>query len=83
MTLKKQLGQKVKNPICSKATYINFNTLVNRGHSYFVQLPGREIIPSKAVAHYSKLFHGDTVSVHNTALYQPTKYENIGYDILP
>jgi Alpha/beta hydrolase of unknown function (DUF900). len=83
MTVKKQLGQKVKNPICSKAIYINFNTLVDRGHSYFVQLPGREIIPAKAVAHYSKLFHGDAVSIHNTALYQPTKYEGIGYDILP
>ena len=79
----KQLGEKVRKPVCKKACYINFNTLVGPEHSYFLNLDGRTEIKKAAFKHYYTLFHGDTASVHNPTLYRPTAYRNIGWDILP
>lgn len=78
-----QLGKQVRRPISEKATYINFNTLAGEGHSNFLSLYGRTEIPQAASRHYNVLFHGDTVSVHNSNLYRPSEHRNIGYDILP
>lgn len=83
MTKKNQLGMKVKRPISEQATYINFNTLVDKEHSYFVSLHGRTAIKPQAFRHYNILFHGRHVNVNDTNLYKPSTYKQIGYDILP
>jgi len=78
-----QLGKQVRKPLSSKATYINFNTLAGKGHSNFLNLYGRNEIPAAAIRYYSRIFQGDTISLHDTSLYKPTAYRGIGYDILP
>lgn len=83
LSLKKQLGEKVKKPISKNATYINFNKIADRGHSNFLSLPGREPATKAASVHYNTLFHGNEVEVSDTTKYKPTGYHNIGYDLLP
>lgn len=79
----KQLGEKVRKPVCNKAIYINFNTLAGEEHSNFLTLEGRTQTRPAAYAHYNLLFHGDTVQLNNPKLYQPSVYRGIGWDILP
>lgn len=79
----KQLGERVLNPVCKKAYYINFNTLCGTEHSNFLTLTGRTNTKPPAFAHYNTLFHGDTVNVFNSRLYKPSAYKKIGWDILP
>jgi hypothetical protein len=79
----KQLGEMVRNPICKKAYYINFNALCATEHSNFLTLYGRTNTKPEAFAHYNTLFHGDTVNVYNSPHYKPTAYKKIGWDILP
>jgi len=78
-----QLGMKVRKSISDKATYINFNSLVDKGHSNFLNLKGRNKIPDAAYNHYNILFHGKGLPLEDTTLYQPSAYKNIGFDILP
>ncbi len=79
----KQLGERVRNPICKKAIYINFNTLSGTDHSNFLTLYGRTNTKPSAYEHYNFMFHGDMVLLNNPQLYKPSAYHNIGWDILP
>ena len=83
LSFKKQLGEKVKKPISKIATYINFNSITDRGHSNFLSLQGREPAKQAAMEHYNVLFHGKEIDLSDTTKYHPTKYHNIGYDLLP
>ncbi|RYE24563.1 MAG: alpha/beta hydrolase [Sphingobacteriales bacterium] len=83
LSFKKQLGEKVKKPISKQATYINFNSITDRGHSNFIYLPGREPAQPASIKHYNTLFHGNEVDVSDTTRYRPTQYHHIGYDLLP
>ncbi len=80
---RQQLGMKVKRPLSSKAIYVNFNTLADKGHSNFVNLYGRDRIPETAIEYYRVLFHGGAVNVQDSVKYRPSQYKAIGVDILP
>ena len=83
MSKRYQLGKQVRKPLSKKAVYINFETLVDKGHSNFLNLTGRNEIPEAAFQYYNTILHGDTAAVHDTHHYQPTTYRGIGYDLLP
>jgi len=78
-----QLGKQVRKPLSAKATYINFNTLVNEGHSYFLNFSNRNPLPEAATQYYSEILHGKKPNLTDSSRFQPTTYRNIGYDILP
>lgn len=78
-----QLGMKIRNKVSTKPVYVNFSTLVGRGHSNFLNIRGRNEIPEAAYNHYNTLLHGNAIPVQDTTLYTPTAYKGIGYDILP
>ena len=83
MSKRYQLGKQVRKPLSKKAVYINFEMLVDKGHSNFLNLTGRNEIPEAAFQYYNTILHGDTAAVHDTHHYQPTTYRGIGYDLLP
>lgn len=79
---KNQLGMKVKRHTCDNACYINFNTLVGKEHSYFLDLPNRYPSPPEAKRHFTALLHGSTIDTRLPA-YTPSAYRHIGWDIVP
>ena len=81
LSFKKQLGDRLRRPLSSHATYINFNMLCGENHSNFLTF--YSIILPEAEAHYSLLFHGADIPVRDTTRYRPSLYRGIGYDILP
>jgi len=78
-----QLGKQVCNPVSSKAIYVNFNTLVNEGHSNFLNLRSRNAIPDAALKYYNALFHGSSPNIADTNSFRVSRHRGIGYDILP
>lgn len=79
---KKQLGRTLKNPVSSKAHYINFNKLVGDGHSYFLVLRGRTTVHPTVKKYYDTILHGKTVDLSNGG-FSTSKHRNIGLDIMP
>ncbi len=77
-----QLGMKVKRPISKKATYINFETLVGRRHSNFLNLHNYPPQPKAAIKLYDQLFHGMSLDTSDTTMFRPSIYRKIGWDIL-
>lgn len=77
------LGEHAKGPLSKQTIYVNFNPLCGEGHSNFLELYGYNRIEPEAYAHYYTILHGDTVSVYDTAMYRPTEYKGVGWDILP
>jgi hypothetical protein len=77
------LGEHAKKQVSKNATYINFNPLCGSGHSNFMQLYGRSPARPEAVAHYSKLFHGEDVNVKDSLSYRKSAYRGVGWDIMP
>lgn len=77
------LGEHAKKPLSPRVTYINFNRLCGRGHSNFLEFNGYNRVEEEAHAHYRAVLHGDTVLLRSTALYAPTEYRGVGWDILP
>lgn len=82
MSLKKQLGQEQKNDRSTKALYVNFNELCNRNHSNFMEMPGRKVIPSAAIAYYNLLFHGHAAEVTDAQQFKANAYNRRDYTIL-
>lgn len=82
MNKKKQLGRTLKQPLCSKAKYVNFNSLVGEGHSYFLSLQGREPVNSTVKKYYSALLNGQSVDL-TTETYKKSSYRGIGVDMVP
>lgn len=82
-SFRKQLGEKVKAPLASKAIYINFNQAAGEGHSIFLPLPNRSAGSPEIFAHYSQLFHGRKITPGDSKNYAPTAYRGIGWDLLP
>lgn len=83
LSKKRELGERVRNPISTRARYINFSQLVDQGHSNFLSLHGRPKATPEAIAHYRTVLHGDTINFNGNEMYQPTDYRDIGWDILP
>jgi hypothetical protein len=77
------LGEHAKKPLSPQVAYINFNRLCGRGHTNFLEFKGYSRVEEEAHAHYRKVLHGDTVVLDNTAMYAPTEYRGVGWDILP
>jgi hypothetical protein len=78
-----QLGMKVKRPLSEKATYINFEKLVGKRHSNFLNLRRYPAQPKAAVNIYGELLHGEKVNVQDTLSYRISDYKKIGWNILP
>ncbi len=76
------LGEHAKRPLSSRADYVNFNRLCGRGHSNFLELYGYNRVEEEARTHYRTVLHGDTVLLSDTALYAPSGYRKVGWDIL-
>lgn len=83
MTARKQLGQKVRPPLLPGATYINFHTLADRGHSLFLSLPFRAPAPDAALQYYRILLHGNAPPLQDSTRFRRTTYRDVGWDILP
>lgn len=79
---KKQLGTKPRLS-CKEVHYFNFSPLVNKRHSYFVNLAGRSPIPEKAYSYYNTILHGGDITPTDNDTYRQSTYNNIGYDIVP
>lgn len=60
-SFKRQLGNGPRYPIVTAAHYANFHSIVGEGHSYFLNLAGREHIHEIAKAYYSMALHGHKV----------------------
>lgn len=83
MSKKNQLGMKVKKPIYSNALYVNFETLVGKKHSNFLNLYGYPPQPKAAMEFYKILFHGGEANLRDTTRFRTSVYRHIGWDILP
>lgn len=83
LSLHKQLGDRPRKPLSKKAVYVNFNEACGEGHSSFLNLPGRNPVSPRVISYYQRLFDGDTARVSDTALFEPSDYRGIGYDMLP
>lgn len=77
-----QLGNDPGYPIVTKARYINFNKVVDDGHSYFLTLQGREPAQAETLRHYRIILHGDAALL-NSRYYTVSSHEKIGVDVLP
>jgi hypothetical protein len=64
------LGERPKAPYSRQARYVNFNQLCGPSHSNFLNLRTRSGTKQASIAHYSKLFHGKDVEVHDGNLYK-------------
>ncbi len=80
---RKQLGEKIKRPLCKQAHYINFSHLVGDQHSNFLELYKHNHVYSEAKQHYNTLLHGNDIDFENNTIYRKSTYNNIGWDILP
>jgi hypothetical protein len=71
VTLKRQLGEKIKGPRADNATYVNFRDQVGRQHSYFLNFPQNEYRMTDAMkVYFAQLFAGNTakLNANNTTL---------------
>lgn len=82
LSLHKQLGDRPRKPLSRQAVYVNFNAACGEGHSNFLNLPGRNPVAPRVIEYYQRLFDGDTVRLHNAALFRSAGYRGIGYDLL-
>lgn len=83
MTKKNQLGMKVKKPVYADALYVNFEKLVGKRHSNFLNLYGYSPQPDAAMQFYKVLFHGGKANLDDTVHFRISSYRHIGWDILP
>lgn len=82
LSLHKQLGDRPRKPLSTKATYVNFNPACGESHSNFLNLPGRNPVSARVIQYYQRLFDGDTARILDPALFQSSSYRGIGYDLL-
>jgi hypothetical protein len=60
LTLKKQLGEKLKGPLAANASYINFRDQVGRQHSYFLNFPRNDYrMTTEMKDYFGQLFSGN------------------------
>lgn len=78
-----QLGQKPVRNISNKVIYVNFNTLVDRGHSNFLSIPGREPAKPAAIRYYNTILHGDATDMKNEKQFAVSRFKKIGWELLP
>lgn len=79
---KRQLGRRLRGPVCVKAHYVNFNKLVGQEHSYFITLHDHKAIDGTVWKYYNTILHGKPVDF-NHGQYATSSYNNIGYEMRP
>ena len=82
VSLKKQLGEKVKKPLTPKAYYVNFSSVAGREHSIFLPLPFHAPVIPEAIDYYRQVLHGKLMPLANETKYKPSTYNGIGWDIV-
>jgi hypothetical protein len=66
LTMKKQLGEKIRKPLAGNATYVNFHELVKWKHSYFLNMPDSSFTMPLPVANYfSNVLKGNDAVLGN------------------
>jgi hypothetical protein len=80
-----QLGHKPIRNISRKEniTYVNFNGMCGKGHSNFLTITGVQTCRPGASTYYNTILHGDSASVHDTKLFEQSKFKKIGWSLLP
>lgn len=78
----RQLGKGPGYPLVANATYFNFNNVVGRGHSYFVDLKGRKPVAPDVKTHYSEVLNGGQPNLNNPYLYRQSKHSHVCYDVI-
>ena len=83
MSKKLQLGHRPIRNISRKpnVTYINFNKLCGQGHSNFLTLSGIQVCKPGCIEYYKIILHGDTVNVHNSAMFTQSHFKKIGWEL--
>lgn len=67
LTMKKQLGEKIRKPRASNATYVNFHDLVKWKHTYFLNMPDSSyIVPPPVVNYFGSLLKGNDAVLGKT-----------------
>lgn len=60
LTMKKQLGEKIRKPRATNAMYVNFHDLVKWKHTYFLNMPDSSfIMPAQVAGYFSSLLKGN------------------------
>ncbi|UYQ92535.1 hypothetical protein MKQ68_20845 [Chitinophaga horti] len=63
ITMKKQLGEKIRGEKAVNATYVNFHDAVRYKHSYFMNFPQKDYrIPTELVGYFSRLLRGEEIT---------------------
>ncbi|XZF14416.1 alpha/beta hydrolase [Chitinophagaceae bacterium MMS25-I14] len=76
------MGEHIKKPVSTNATYINFWPLCGEGHSNFLSLYSREDVKPQAFTHYRQVLHGYSANLNDKNLYQPSSYRHIGWELV-
>lgn len=69
LTFDKMLGTRPGKPFADNAIYVDFHDLVDKRHSNFLNIEGREAIPRKAHYFYFSLLHGEHPDVEDPLHY--------------
>lgn len=78
----RQLGKGPGYPLVANAQYFNFNDLVGRGHSYFLNLQGRKPVNKDVKGHYGHALHGEELYLNNPYMYRQSKHSDVCYDVI-
>lgn len=63
LTMRKQLGEKIRDDKAPNATYVNFKEAVRYKHTYFMNFPQNEYrIPTALVTYFSRLLRGEEIT---------------------
>lgn len=81
LTLSRQLGEKLKRPLATNATYVNFHDQGGRQHSYFLNFPQNDYRMTPEMKDYfARLFSGNTAVLEEEktlAKKQPAVQESV------
>lgn len=70
ITFDKMLGENPRAPYADNTVYIDFHPLVNKTHSNFLDIGGRDKIHPRAYEYYHALFTGEPIDLSDTTKYQ-------------
>ena len=82
LTFQSQLGAKFHRPLAENATYVDFNLLVGKLHTTFIDIDSRPPIAKEAKAYFHNLFHGKFPDFSDTTKFRIAP-KNKGYTLMP
>lgn len=83
LSKKQLLGKKVHRPLAKNAQYINVESIVGKGHSYFLHLQGMPPQPKELSTLYQTVFHGSPLLLTDKQRFGVSSFRHIGWEILP